>query len=437
MPSILQATTTGMHLSVDREGGKPYVDYRLANGLRVILHEDHAVPMVTINVLYHVGSKNETRGRTGFAHLFEHLMFDGSKNVPRGAYDTFCTSVGGDNNAFTSSDVTDYFIALPSNQLALGLWLESDRMAGFAIEEISLETQKRVVIEEKRQSVDDAPYGDMATIMHEMMYDQTHPYSWETIGSMEDIEAATMEDVRAFYERHYVPSNAVLVVGGNFDSAEAMSLIETYFGSVAAGKPSDMPVVITEPRHGGRRRVESSIVPLNAVFLGYPGPPSHSTDVNALEMLSSVLDDGESSRLYRALEYTQQVASETEAFVEDGELGSSFVLYAIAASNDIAPGDLEKSLRAELMNVVENGIAPHELEKARNQKLTRIARDLQSVSVRAERLAFFATVFDDPMLAFNESKLYESVTTDDVVRVARKFLTSVEPNVVEYIATNP
>src|SRR5688572_11247126 len=206
-----------------------FVQYRLANGLQVILHEDHSTPIVTINVLYHVGSKNEQRGRTGFAHLFEHLMFDGSLNVPRGGYDLHCTSVGGDNNAFTNADITDYFITLPREQLALGLWLESDRMAEFAIQEISLETQKSVVLEEKRQTSDDAPYGDVTQVMAELAFDREHPYSWDTIGIADDVRAATMNDVRAFYERFYLPSNATLVIGGDFDSEEAMRLVRGYF----------------------------------------------------------------------------------------------------------------------------------------------------------------------------------------------------------------
>jgi predicted Zn-dependent peptidase len=410
-----------------------YVEHRLANGLRVILHEDRSTPMVTINVLYHVGSKNEQRGRTGFAHLFEHLMFDGSRNVPRGGYDLYCTSVGGDNNAFTNLDITDYYISLPREQLALGLWLESDRMAEFAIQEISLDTQKSVVLEEKRQTSDDAPYGDVTQVMAELAYDPEHTYSWDTIGTAEDIVAATMHDVREFYERFYVPSNATLVIGGDFDPDEAMALVEAYFGPIAPGAPIARPVA--RPDHhriGGRRRIESGIIPFNAAFLAYHAPGLHDSDIYPLELLVTILADGESSRLYRALEYEKEIASETECFVEEGELGSLLYIYAIGQSEEITPRQLEEGLLEEIAAIAERGVSERELQKAKNRKMTTIVSALQSVSTRTERLAWYAALFDDPMIAFSEASLYETITVDDVQRVARAWF-STAPNVVEYV----
>lgn len=411
-----------------------FVQHRLANGLQVVLHEDHSTPMVTINVLYHVGSKNEQRGGTGFAHLFEHLMFDGSRHVPRGGYDLHCTSVGGDNNAFTNVDITDYYISLPSEQLGLGLWLESDRMAEFAIQEISLETQKSVVLEEKRQTSDDAPYGDVTQIMAALAFDERHPYSWDTIGSADDIKAATMDDVSAFYHRFYVPSNATLVIGGDFDSAEAMAMIETYFGSIPAGES----IVRPEPnaslhRSGARRRVHSSIIPFNAAFLGYHTPGLYDADIYPLELLVTILADGESSRFYRALEYEQEIASETECFVEEGELGSLMYIYAIGQTAEVTTEQLERSLLAEIRRIADEGVTERELQKSKNRKMTTVVSALQSVSTRTERLAWYKSLFDDPALAFSEASLYEAITVDDIQRVAREWLADTEPCVVEYV----
>lgn len=412
-----------------------FTEFTLSNGLRVIFHEDHSTPVVTINLLYHVGSKNEVRGKTGFAHLFEHLMFDGSKHVERGGYDHHCTSVGGDNNAFTSSDITDYHLSLPSNQLALGLWLESDRMAEFAIQEISLTTQKNVVLEEKRQCTDDAPYGSMMIHMREMAYSPEHPYSWETIGSAEDIAAVTMEDVREFYRRFYIPLDAILVIAGNFDPSEARELVEAYFGSIPKGEEIERPVASSSMlNYGVRRHLQESIIPFHAIFLAYHAPRVGDPDLCALELLSSILCDGESSRLYHAIEYTQQIASEAECFIDDGELGSLFYLYGIVQNNKVTAGELEAALCAEVARIAREGVSERELQKVKNRKMTRIVHSLQSVSNRAERLAYYAALFNDPSLAFQEADLYRSITIKDVQRVAQQYLVDAEPIVVEYEA---
>jgi predicted Zn-dependent peptidase len=392
--------------------------------------------MVTINVLYHVGSKNEVPGRTGFAHLFEHLMFDGSKNVERGGYDHYCTSVGGDNNAYTTSDITDYYISLPSDQLPLGLWLESDRMAEFAIQEISLETQKKVVMEEKRQNTDDAPYGNAMIVMRELAYQPQHPYSWETIGSMADIEAARMEDVRSFYQRFYVPSNATLVIAGDIDREEATKLVKGYFAGIPGGAPIERPKADRSLEKNGESRVlRDTIVPFNAVFLGYHVPSIHDSDIHALELLTAILADGESSRFYRSLEYKAEIASETECFIDDGELGSLLYAYAVGQNDEVTPDQLKSALLKEIDKLATEGVDERELEKAKNRKITRIVHSLQPISSRAERLAYFKALFNNPDLAFHEAELYEKITPADIRRVARTFLQGVSPTVVEYLAT--
>ncbi len=416
-------------------GASPFEEYTLDNGLRVILHEDHSTPMVTINVLYHVGSKNERPGLTGFAHLFEHLMFDGSQHVERGGYDLHCTSVGGDNNAFTTSDITDYYISLPSDHLPLGLWLEADRMAGFAIQEISLETQKSVIQEEKRQTLDDVPYGDMTVAMREISYDPAHPYSWDTIGSMADVASATMADVRSFYEHYYVPANALLVVAGDIDPEEAKRLVHGYFSSIPAGGPIPQPSPDESLlRRGAYRKVVDENAPFDAIFLGYHAPSIHDRDIHALELLAAILSDGESSRFYQSLEYTMEIASETGCYIDDGEIDSLIYIYAVAQNRRVKPDRLKSALLTEIARIGTEGVSERELQKAKNRKVTRVAHSLQSISDRAERLGWFALFFDDPTLAFREADEYESITTDDIMRVARRYLIDVAPNVVEYRA---
>ncbi len=437
-PDITPKVNSAMGRPVGGTGPTAYRDYSLANGLRVLLHEDHTTPMVTINVLYHVGSKDEEPGRTGFAHLFEHLMFDGSKNVERGGYDRYCTMVGGDNNAFTTSDITDYHLSLPCEQFPLGIWLESDRMAEFAIQEVSLQTQKRVVLEEKKQTHDDTPYGELSSVMRELSYDPRHPYSWDTIGSAEDISAATMDDVRAFYSRFYKPDGTILVVAGDFDPDEAESLVAKYFGSIPGQGPVPPSLAIDRSlllQYGGRRRIHRDNIPFNGVFLGYHVPSVTHPDFPAIDLIASILADGESSRLYRQLEYTMQIASEAEAFVDDGEFGSMLYLYAIGQNKRVGIAKLEKALRAELATLASDGVSKRELEKARNRKVTRIAHALQSISNRAERLAWFTSMLNQPDLAFHEADLYASITLDDIHRVARTYFCDAEPNVVEYEAS--
>lgn len=403
--------------------------------MRVILHEDHTTPMVTINVLYHVGSKNEQIGRTGFAHLFEHLMFEGSRNIPRGAYDTWCTSVGGDNNAFTSSDVTSYYISLPSSYLALGLWLESDRMAEFSIEESSLRTQQSVIAEEKRQTVDETPYGSAQVVLHEISFSTPHPYSWETIGSMDDVAAVTMQDVREFYQRFYVPANAVLVVAGDFNPDDAMPLVQGYFSTIPSGFRALLPEADPALRcYGNHRLLKERTIAHHAAFVAWHAPSLRDADNPACDLLTGILGDGESCRLFRALEYDLEIASETGCYLDEGELGSLLVAYAVAQNNRVSPERLTQSLIAAIHEVAEHGVTERELEKARNRKMTSITHALQSVSNRAERLAICATLLNDPSLAFSEAELYNSVTADDIQRVAQQYLGKTQPNVVEYRA---
>lgn len=409
----------------------------LSNGLRLLCHADPNSPVVAVDVIYRVGSRYEERGKTGYAHLFEHLMFDGSKHIRRGEYDRHCTLAGGENNAWTSCDLTNYWITLPGNRLELGLWLESDRMAGFAVEQISLDTQKGVVTAEKRQTIDNVPYGNSWIAMRELMFDPGHPYRHEPIGLMEDVAGASLQDMRSFYERYYVPSNATVVIAGGIREEEALNLAEEYFGDIPRGNVPEISPVPSSLLVGGRRqRVVDPMTPLNAVFLGWHAPDLNSPDLHALELLGGILADGESSRFYLALEYEPLLASETAAFIDEGEIGSSFCAYAIAQNNRVRPARLERALREQIEKIAATGPTEQELEKAKNRKISSVVHALQSVTNRAERMAYFAAVCDDPALTWYEAQAYEKITGEEVRTVAERYLASVQPSVVEYTVSS-
>ena len=412
-----------------------YAERKLENGLHLICHADPSSPIVTLDLIYHVGSRFEEPGKTGYAHLLEHLMFDGSPHLKRGEYDRYCTMVGGENNAWTSSDLTNYWIALPTEHLELGLWLESDRMEGFGVTQESLETQKKVVIAEKRQVIDNVPYGNAGSVIRELMFASGHPYRHEPIGAIEDIRQARLDDLRHFFDRYYVPENAVLVIAGNLTAEETLDRTEEYFGDIE--RTSSRENFITpspdSKRTGKRQRVVDPITPLNATFVGWHVPGSESHDLYALELLGIILGSGDSSRFRLALEYDPLIASEASAFIDEGELGSIFCAYAVAQNNRISPHQLEESILCEIRRVTIEGITERELTKVKNRKTTSIAQSLLSISERAERIARHTALFNDPSLAWNEADLYEQITVDDIISVAENYLCAVEPVVVEFI----
>lgn len=405
----------------------------LDNGLRVLCHADPSAPVVAVNVIYRVGSRYEEPGKTGYAHLFEHLMFDGSRHIGRGEYDRHCTLAGGENNAWTSCDLTNYWITLPAHRLELGLWLESDRMSGFAVEEISLETQKGVVAAEKRQTIDNVPYGNSWIAVRELMFAPGHPYRHEPIGLMEDVAAASLADMRSFYERFYIPRNATLVIAGGIGEKEGLDLAEEYFGGIPGGEvPAVSPLSPSLLITGQEQEIIDPITPLNAVFMGWHVPDLHSFDLRALELLAGILADGESSRFYLGLEYDPMIASETAAFIDEGEIGSTFCVYAIAQNNRIRPARLERGLLEQIEKMAATGPTGQELQKAKNRKISAVVHGLQSVTNRAERMAYFAAVCDDPSLTWHEAQTYEEITVRDIRNAAERYLASARPSIVRY-----
>ncbi|HET6513154.1 MAG TPA: pitrilysin family protein [Candidatus Kapabacteria bacterium] len=409
-----------------------YTEFTLKNGLHVILHEDHKASVVCLNIAYHVGSKNENESRKGFAHLFEHLLFDGSKNVPRGAFDKFITEAGGQDNAYTTEDKTNYYEVLPSHQLELGLWLESDRMMEFGISEISLVTQKNVVKEEKRERYDNAPYGSLSERMSRLAYDR-FPYSWTVIGDMETIDAATLTDVEDFFNTFYVPNNAVLVLTGDFRSDEATALIRKYFEDIPRGAEIRRPIFDEADRTVEQREeVADEEIPMPAVFYGYRIPPDGSRDFMALDLLTDILSSGQSSRLYRKLVYEMQIGSEVSAFVDGREMPGLLYLYAFASEAGIETEALESALQSVIDEVIAAGVTEQELQKALNKTEARMIASRVTVQGKADQLAHSYIFFGDTSRANTMLEEYRSITVEDVRRAAEQYLLPSKRSTVVY-----
>jgi zinc protease len=390
----------------------------LGNGLRVLLHRDPHAPLVCTTIAYPVGSRNETAGRTGFAHLFEHLMFEGSTNVPRGAFDEYCEGAGGYNNAYTCEDKTCYYSLLPSHQSRLALWLESDRLAGLALTPEALETQRSVVLEEKKQRVENQPYGAFDHLMAELLY-PAHPYGHSVLGSTEDLVAASMADVTDFHATHYRPDNAVLVVAGDIDFDETMETVEAYFGDIPRGPRPAPPVPAPSIPDGERRLQYPDIVPLPALFHAYRTPPEPDADFIALDLLSDILGSGEASRLHRSLVYEKHLASSASAYV-DGRQGEGMLLLHAMASPGTDPAALEEALDAEIALLLRDGITDEEMERTRNRVETSSYHALQTLSIRADRMAHYALFYDDPDLVHTMLERYRRCSADDILAAARR-----------------
>jgi len=412
-----------------------YVEYDLPNGLHVILHQDHSTPIVAVSVMYHVGSKNENPNRTGFAHFFEHLLFEGSENVGRGEFDNYIQNAGGMNNANTSNDRTFYYEVLPSNQLALGLWLESERMLHAKVETVGIETQRQVVKEERRMRVDNQPYG---TVLEESMKRAftVHPYRWPVIGSMDHLDAAQEEDFKKFYSDFYVPNNAVLSVAGDIDIEEAKELIGKYFAPIpkSAG-PVYRPSIVEPPLPGEIRDTIFDNIQLPAVIQTYRIPAQGTPDFYAVSMLASLMSQGESSRLHRALVDEQQKALFVGNFPVNLEDPGISLVFGIC-NMGVDPADLEAAIDAEIRNVQETLITEDEYQKLRNQQENDFVTSNSTVAGIAQSLANYHMYFGDANLINTEIQRYLDVTREDIRRVAKTYLHP-ENRVVLYYLPKP
>lgn len=398
-----------------------FTEYDLDNGMHVILHQDNTTPIVAVSIMYHVGSKNEDPNRTGFAHFFEHLLFEGSKNIERGQFDKYITNAGGTNNANTSNDRTYYYEVLPSNQLALGLYLESERLMHANIDQVGVETQREVVKEEKRQRVDNQPYG---TILEEVMkraYTK-HPYRWTTIGSLDHLNEASLDEFMDFYKTFYVPENATLSIAGDLDIEKTKAMVEEYFAGIPkGGKAIPRPTEVEPEQTEEVRDVVFDNIQLPAVIHAYHMPAQGTEDSYALQMLSTVLSGGQSSRMTKSLVDDKQMAVATGAFPFSMEDPGLYLAFSIA-NMGINVEDLEKAMDAEITRVKEELISEEEFQKIRNQMENNFVSSNSSVVGIAESLANYHVYFGDANLINTEIEKYMKVTKEDIQRVAKKYL---------------
>lgn len=398
-----------------------FEEYQLDNGLQVILHQDKSTPIVAVSMMYHVGSKNEKPDRTGFAHFFEHLLFEGSENIERGEFDKYVTNAGGTLNANTSWDRTFYYEVLPSNQLEMGLWLESERMLHAKVEEVGIETQREVVKEERRQRIDNQPYGSILEEVFGRAF-QEHPYQWPIIGSMDHLNAATEEDYVSFYETFYVPNNAILSIAGDLDIAKTKKAIEKYFGTIPKGtKPIYRPEVEEPKLTAEVRDTVYDNIQLPAVIQAYRIPAQGTEDFYAVSMLGTLLSDGESSRLYRALVDEQQKALAAGNFpisTEDPGLTLNFGI----ANMGVDVQELENAINAEIEKVQKELISEKEFQKLRNKVENDFITANSTVFGIAESLANYKMYFGDANLINTELDRYLKVTREDIREAARKYL---------------
>jgi predicted Zn-dependent peptidase len=396
--------------------------YTLPNGLKVILHEDHSTPIVAVSVMYHVGAKNEKPNLTGFAHFFEHLLFEGSENVARGEFDDYISNAGGTNNANTSYDRTYYYEILPSNQLELGLWLESERMLHAKVEQIGIETQRQVVKEERRLRMDNQPYGRLLEETMKRTF-MVHPYKNSIIGSMEHLDAAREADYVQFYKDFYRPDNAIISVAGDLNPATAKLWIEKYFSSIKRGEGAVYRPKATEPMIQSVRRdtFMDNNIQLPAIIMSYHLPPSGTPDFYAMKMLGMMLSQGESSRITKELVNQKQLAVYAGSFPLDLEDPGVFIMYAIGNAG-VDPKDLELNMDSIINRAQINLPEEDEFSKVQNQAENDFVTANNRVAGIAESLANYEMFYGDANLINTELERYRKVTREDIKRVASKFL---------------
>ncbi len=413
----------------------PPLDFRdrtLANGLRVLSVEDHSSPTVAIQVWYKVGSKDDPEGRSGFAHLFEHMMFKSTRNMKDEMMDRLTEDVGGWNNASTSDDFTDYYEVVPSNYLETLLWAESDRMASLNVDEKNFKSERAVVQEEFRARILAPPYGRLFYAIEKRSF-KNHPYRRPGIGSLEELDAATLDDVRAFFRTFYRPDNGTLIVVGDFEPKQLEAWVDKYFGRVPKPDQSLPRVTAKEPERTTEQRFTEygPNVPLPAVALSYLAPPVSSDDAYSLRVAESILGGGESSRLYQSLVYRQQIAQEAFVQADLREDPGLFVFGAILASGK-QPADAERALLAELKRVQDEPVTQAELDKAKVQLLTNIIRERETSNGKATALGNAAVLMGDAKRVNTDTAKLQAVTAADVQRVMKKYFTDTNRVVITY-----
>jgi zinc protease len=409
-----------------------FTQYTMPNGLHVILHEDHSTPIVAVSVMYHVGSKNEDPQRTGFAHFFEHLLFEGSENIKRGEFMKLVQSAGGQLNANTTQDRTFYYEVLPSNQLELALWMESERMLHAKIDMTGVETQRSVVKEEKKQRYDNTPYGQLINVIFENAY-TTYPYRWSPIGKEQYIDKATLEEFMNFYKTFYVPNNAVMVIAGDIDPAKTKELIAKYYAEIPKGTGVIPRPTEVEPVQKAEKRVKFyDNVQLPGVILAYHTPKQGTHDYYAIQMLTSLMSKGKSSRFEKEIVDKQEKALQAAAFDLGNEEPGLAIMLGIA-NMGVSADALEASMIAEIEKLKKTGVTDEEFQKLQNQAENDFIEQNQKVLGVATNLATYQTFNGNADLINTELDSYKKVTKDDIKRVANKYFTKENRLVVHYL----
>ena len=405
--------------------------FTLANGLRVLVHEDDTTPMAVLNILYDVGARDEEEGKTGFAHLFEHLMFGGSVNIP--SYDEPLQRVGGENNAFTSNDITNYYITLPAVNLETAFWLESDRMLSLAFSEKSLETQRNVVCEEFKQRYLNQPYGDVWLKLRPLAY-TTHPYRWATIGQdLKQIEDAKMEDVKAFFKKHYNPQNAIMVVGGNVKTEEVKALAEKWFAPIPAGEKYLRNLPKEALQTEGRKDTVIADVPLNAIYMAFKMPARNDSEYQAFDLMSDVLSQGQSSRLYHSLLKEQQLFSDIHAYISSSIDEGLFVIEGKLVEG-VSVENAEAAIWAELDKLKAEEVTDVEITKVKNKSESIMVFAEMSLLDKAMNLAYYELLGDAATLNTEIDK-YLSVTPARIQQAAKATFTEEQCSTLYYLTT--
>ena len=399
-----------------------FEEYDLENGLHVILHQDNSVPIVTTSVLYHVGSKDENPERTGFAHFFEHLLFEGTKNIPKGKWFSIVTGNGGSNNAYTTNDFTYYYENFPSNNLKLGLWMESERMLHPIIDQTGVDTQNEVVKEEKRMRYDNSPYGKWNEEVKSYLY-KLHPYSRTTIGKMEHLDAATLEEFMAFNKKYYVPNNATLTVAGDIEILNTKKWIEEYFGPIAKGPeiqrnfPKESPITQTIKAEAFDPNIQ-----IPAIFLAYRTPGRNSRDARVLDVISTYLSQGKSSKLYKKLVDDQKMSLQVTAFNMNDEDYSTYVILSLPLG-DTTLETLTAEIDEEIIKIQKELISQKDYQKLQNQFESEFVNSNSTIEGIANSLAEYYVFYDgDTDLINKELNLYKSITREEIRKVAQKYL---------------
>jgi zinc protease len=409
-----------------------FQEYKLDNGLHVILHQDKSAPVVITSVMYHVGAKDENPNRTGFAHFFEHLLFEGTKNIGRGEWFKIVTANGGVNNANTSDDRTYYYEVFPSNNLELGLWMESERLMHPVINQIGVDTQNEVVKEEKRLRVDNQPYGNLIAEVKKNMF-KKHPYRWATIGSMDHLDAATLKEFQDFNAKFYIPNNAVLVVAGDFEYADAIKWVQQYFGGIKRGADIKRETFNEEPiTQTIKASYQDPNIQIPMVVASYRTPSMKTRESRILDMISTYLSDGKSSKLYKKIVDDKKMALQLGAFNFSQADYGMYILYGIPLGKN-TPEGLLKEFDEEILKIQNDLISEKDFQKLQNKYENQFVNNIASIEGIAENLASYHLLYGDVNLINTEADMYRSITREEIRDIAKKYLNPNQRLILDYI----